>query len=556
MSSASATDDDDGDGNDDDARDRSSESDSERDARSVELGTAPLLGTPREDGTRDDLDASGRRASAREVVREHGWVLGAFALSLVVTTMSMSVPFPFLSQEFARAGLDATRVGATFAALPFGVLVVSPTIAPRVLWRFDATMVAKYSLLGQAACVLATSAFAGRARWRVWLVCRLFQGFFNALTSVTMLCVVTRAAPDAVSITSGLQEVAAGFGTLIGPIFGGFLYDIHSSPKLPLMANGAAILLSIPPVMYAMRRLDGRDDRGQMSGPSQEERPSYARVLRRPTFLAAALAELVVSTSFGGIPTTLPLYLHQTLNFSPATIGLVYSLLAGLYALVTPIVGIVSHTPNSKVGDIVLCLIGMASMSVAHFFFGPSSLLGLPDPLSATARRRLCVWFPSVVYGVGSAFAFVPLLPLMQASVRNDGPKYADLANGLFVSCYFFRRNARSVIRFFLGARARIPGREHGVGICHHRQRERFRAGRVRSGLGEASPLFRIARSLDERFFGFNVVMISVKRFLLWVCRDARVSPFSSVCVSPLITKPKLSVRLILCRHSQSRPPP
>jgi hypothetical protein len=50
--------------------------------------------------------------------------------------------------------------------------------------------------------------------------------------------------------------------------------------------------------------------------------------------------------------------------------------------------------------------------------------------------------------------------------------------------------------------------------------------------------------------------MISVKRFLLWVCRDARVSPFSSVCVSPLITKPKLSVRLILCRHSQSRPPP
>ena len=438
MSSARATDDDDGDGDDGDARERSSESDSERDARSVELGTAPLLGTPREDGARDDLDASGRRASAREVVREHGRVLGAFALSLVVTTMSMSVPFPFLSQEFARAGLDATRVGATFAALPFGVLVVSPTIAPRVLWRFDATMVAKYSLLGQAACVSATSAFAGRARWRVWLVCRLFQGFFNALTSVTMLCVVTRAAPDAVSITSGLQEVAAGFGTLIGPIFGGFLYDIHSSPKLPLMANGAAILLSIPPVMYAMRRLDGRDDRGQMSGPSQEERPSYARVLRRPTFLAAALAELVVSTSFGGIPTTLPLYLHQTLNFSPATIGLVYSLLAGLYALVTPIVGIVSHTPNSKVGDIVLCLIGMASMSVAHFFFGPSSLLGLPDPLSATARRRLCVWFPSVVYGVGSAFAFVPLLPLMQASVRNDGPKYADLANGLFVSCYFF----------------------------------------------------------------------------------------------------------------------
>lgn len=390
----------------------------------------------------DEFAASDERAllgrgassvSARETFRKHGRTLAAFAATLVATTMSMSVPFPFLGMEFARSGVSPRITGLVFAALPLGVLCVSP-YAPTLSWKMDPKMVATRSLLGQGVCVFATT-LAGRARWRVWFACRFCQGCFNAVTSVTMLCVVTRAAPEAVALCSGIQEVAAGFGTLVGPIFGGFLFDVWGSPTLPLVVNGIAILAAVPAVELAMSSIDSDTRTGSGAANDEDDKPSYARVLRHPTFLSAMLAELVVSTSFGGIPTTMPLYLHQTLRFSPSMVGVVYSLLAGLYASITPLVGMVSH--NSRLADIMLCLIGMAAMAMAHMLFGPSSLLDLPS-LSDNARRRLCVWGASVIYGVGSAFAFVPFLPIMQASVQKEGPKYADLANGLFLSVYFF----------------------------------------------------------------------------------------------------------------------
>ena len=400
---------------------------------SDEESLAPLLSEATTGGVSSDEEAVERRASAREVFSEHGRTLGAFAVTLVVTTMSMSVPFPFLSQEFAKAKLSPGCVGIVFASLPFGVLVVSPH-APRLMWRYGPLRVAKWSLLGQAGAVLCTT-LAGRTRWQLWMICRLILGFFNAATSVTMLCVVTRAVPEAVALASGLQEVAAGFGTLLGPIFGGFLFDIGHSPTLPLIANGAAILAVIPPVMRIMRSIE--TDIGSSFHRVEDEsasKPSYSRILRHPTFLASALAELVVSTSFGGIPTTLPLFLKQTLDFSPSKIGVVYALLAGLYAVVTPVIGMMSH--DSKLGDMALCTIGCAAMSAAHLLFGPSKLLDLPD-LSESARRRLCVWTASVIYGIGSAFAFVPLLPIQQASVKGEGPRAADSVNGIFLSVYF-----------------------------------------------------------------------------------------------------------------------
>ena len=91
---------------------------------SDEESLAPLLSEATTGGVSSDEEAVERRASAREVFNEHGRTLGAFAVTLVVTTMSMSVPFPFLSPELAKAEVSPGVVGGVFASLPFGVLVV------------------------------------------------------------------------------------------------------------------------------------------------------------------------------------------------------------------------------------------------------------------------------------------------------------------------------------------------------------------------------------------------------------------------------------------------
>ena len=157
--------------------------------------------------------------------------MGVFCFASVVSTASTSVPFPFLGNDFRRAGLPPFLVGVVFSALPAGVLVASP-FAQRLSWRFGAKRCVVCGLLAQAAAV-ALCVLGGESGYVVWGVMRLLQGMAIALESVTMLCVVTRAVPDAVSIAAGLQEVSAGFGTLIGPIIGGYLYDAGgSSPNL------------------------------------------------------------------------------------------------------------------------------------------------------------------------------------------------------------------------------------------------------------------------------------------------------------------------------------
>ena len=376
------------------------------------------------------------RARSRAALARHRWTLIAFASTLFVCTSSMSLPFPFLAQEFADGNVKPAIVGGVFAALPLGVLCASPRAAS-MGWQYGPTNVVLAGLAVQAMCVFATAAFAGRSRWQIWLALRFAQGAANGATSVNILCLVTRALPEAVSLASGLQEVAAGLGTLVGPIVGGFLYDVSGGPALPLVVNGAFIAAAIPLVQFALKTMSdatmGSLDENFADG-EHTTRSMFGRVLRHPTFVASMLAELVVATSFGGIPTTLPLYLRQTLDLSASQIGLVYSIFAGLYAVLTPLIGLISY--DGKLGNVVLCLIGMFALAVAHLLLGPSALLDLPK-LDRGERWWLCVICASIVYGIGSSFAFVPLLPLQQAAVKREDVRIKDFVNGLFISCYF-----------------------------------------------------------------------------------------------------------------------
>ena len=87
------------------------------------------------------------------------------------------------------------------------------------------------------------------------------------------------------------------------------------------------------------------------------------------------------------------LYLHRSFNFKPSMIGVVYSLLAGLYALTTPLVGVISH--RAKLTDILLCL-SNGFPRCFPTFSSPSSFLRLAT-LSESMRRRVCVWGASVI---------------------------------------------------------------------------------------------------------------------------------------------------------------
>ena len=124
----------------------------------------------------------------------------------ILTNISVSFIFPFLPTMLEDAGAGPYQRGLIFAALPFGVLLVSPLIPPSSLARRDQSCV---GLVAHAhhgvplpGHVRGTSTggtkLTDQALTRcvtIWVCSRLFMGFAVAGTGVTVLCLMTRHLP-------------------------------------------------------------------------------------------------------------------------------------------------------------------------------------------------------------------------------------------------------------------------------------------------------------------------------------------------------------------------
>ena len=188
----------------------------------------------------------------------------------ILTNVSVSFIFPFLPTMLEDAGTGPYQRGLIFAALPFGVLLLSPLVPP-LLWRVGTKCVLVSSLVLVTACLcLATYAgpprgdmkLSDRALTRcvaIWACSRLFMGFAVAGTGVTVLCLMTRHLPRRSHVfANGVLESAIGVGYMVGPALGGWLFELFKWSEVPLIVNATATALLVP--FVANMRLDETED--------------------------------------------------------------------------------------------------------------------------------------------------------------------------------------------------------------------------------------------------------------------------------------------------------
>ena len=431
---------------------------------------APLLGESRsEDDVQEEETTAMSQAMSSAIGHDltpsqtRFLVTGSFID--ILTNVSVSFIFPFLPTMLEDAGTGPYQRGLIFAALPFGVLLVSPLVPP-LLWRVGTKCVLVSSLVLVTACLcLATYAgpprgdmkLSDRALTRcvtIWACSRLFMGFAVAGTGVTVLCLMTRHLPRRSHVfANGVLESAIGVGYMVGPALGGWLFELFKWSEVPLIVNATATALLVP--FVANMRLDETEDdvdedEVDADGNSdsdlelrvEDKRGTLGmcvRLFARPRFVAAVLVLLAVSISFGVFPSTLPPHLRRTLKIGEGSVGSVYAGIAGLYALFTPLVGPLAENGGMTNPLGAMAVFGASLMAVAHLCFGPSPLL----PMRFKGPRDWRLWTVDVIgggvcYGVGSAFGFVPLLPLMQSAVVDMGPKYLEMTAGLSNGIYYF----------------------------------------------------------------------------------------------------------------------
>ena len=466
----------------------------------------------------------------------------------LITNLAISAPYPFLPQLLERSGTGPYQIGCVFAAMPLGVLLVSPYV-PKILWRVGASPILTRALAAEALCILAVIPFAGPytrcdadmytsdaeasssegsaslpscdetrvlTTVAVWTVSRLLCGCASAFINTTCLVMITRLVPhENMARANGILESAIGVGYMAGPAVGGWLFrsDVFSRKKSKRSADEVRVAAAlafvalmvaalVPLASVVARRVGdvtgdfvaaedrpagegnddasagtatnetngGRDDAaaridadadpsdGGVSSRVGRRRPiAFIELLSRSKFVAALAVLTAMSFSFGSYPSTMPPQLGTSLGVDESGIGTIYGSVAAAYAAAALAVGPLLERGGTRTVA-ALCALGAFACAMGHACFGPTwpvtaiseHVFGVKKSVSTEDGLYVpgsnAAWtFEAVIggllYGVGSAFAFVPLLPVMQSATFDGRGKSRPGADehvaGVFNGCYY-----------------------------------------------------------------------------------------------------------------------
>lgn len=254
----------------------------------------------------------------------------AVAVALVTAAtftdiVAYSVAVPVLPDLSRRLGASPTMVGLLFASFGVTLLIVSLPMGAA-----SDRVGRKLPLVGGLVALSAASALFAFARSLPWLfVARLVQGAADAVTWVVGFALLADLyGPSERGRVMGMVMSGTGFGLVLGPSIGGWLYELGGA-SLPFLAVAAAALLDA--AAFAWLRLPAVHGDREVVSPFS--------VVRIPAVAVCAAAVVAASATIAMLEPVLPLYLSSKLGLGPARIGLVFGVAAIAQSVLHPVYG-------------------------------------------------------------------------------------------------------------------------------------------------------------------------------------------------------------------------
>ncbi|XP_041465048.1 MFS-type transporter SLC18B1-like [Lytechinus variegatus] len=295
----------------------------------------------------------------------------SLAISIFLDQVSFSVLAPFFPREAKDKGVSGLQIGFIFGAFALVNVIFSP-----IFGKFLPKLGAKFTFVSG-----------------VWIVagCNILFGFCDEISSTLtfiIFCYVVRCTaalgtaaavtasftiaaqtfPGHVAQTIGLMETFGGLGYMIGPVIGGFLYEVGGNDyKIPFIVLGCADLVCVVLSLALLPPIVSED---MKTG-------SISDFLRIPSVWPVGLSIFVGSASFGFLDPTLSLHVEQFTQ-SAMVVGLLFLLSGGCYALSSPFWGWMAEKLNISR---LMVIIGTIMSGGAFLLMGPSPLLNLPNEL-------------------------------------------------------------------------------------------------------------------------------------------------------------------------------
>lgn len=268
--------------------------------------------------------------------------MAVIASSLFIDYFLYGILFPLAAHSPARLEGEG-QFALLYGAYAMSVLLVTPVfgyLGDRIGGR--STMLCGVAL---AACAISLFCFA--SSFPVVLLGKFCQGAASAALWTSGLALIARNYGEKRVEMLGYAFTGGTFGSVIGPIAGGFLYHAGGY-RLPFLITGVLVAFDAALIVLIL----------PAGGTGQRETLDFRALILNRSVMTPALAVALAAFSVGIVEPLLPVRLARYGATSMA-VGIVFTISAFVYGLSAPLVGRVSdRTPIHKL--IVLGTIAMA----------------------------------------------------------------------------------------------------------------------------------------------------------------------------------------------------
>ncbi len=260
----------------------------------------------------------------------HKWlnswkVFGIVTYALFMDYFIYGILVPLGPYSPAKATTEF-QSGILFGTYAVGVLVATPLFG----YLGDRLGCRRPMIIGVALSAVASFLFCFGGHFYLAILARLAQGAAAAATWTAGLALIAEHYIDKRVQMMGLAMVGSTAGSVVGPVAGGWLYDLGGY-NLPFAITG--ILLAID---ATLRITLLPPEKG-----STEKSPDLRALLFDKSVLVAGLAVAIAAAGWGILEPLLPNHLRTT-GATPGHIGLLFTVSTITYGLAAPIVSRVS----------------------------------------------------------------------------------------------------------------------------------------------------------------------------------------------------------------------
>jgi multidrug resistance protein len=297
---------------------------------------------------------------------------------------------PVLPDFAARFSAGPTTIGLLFASFGLTLLILSVpmgAISDRIGRKGP-------MIVGLALLALATIAFAYADSLWMLFAARLLQGAADGMTWIVGFAMIADLyGPEERGRAMGLAMAGSTLGIIIGPVLGGWLYEVGGI-RLPFLVVAAMALVELAAFAVIAPRTRGSGGAAPMG-----------RVLTHRPIAITALVVIAGGGTIAMLEPVIPLVMQSRLGLGPAAIGSLFGIAAVASTTMHPIYGWLSD----RWGGRRLMMIGL----IASAFVLP--LLNFATDFRSAALAMVPMWVvfsmivtPSLAYmaEVASAAGF------------------------------------------------------------------------------------------------------------------------------------------------------